>query len=264
MDAKKLKDILSLLNSYTSSSKERDGESRKRVASDGSQPKPIIKEDGQSELPSDFSLDYYLTVRLRVTLSRRECSLLLGILNYQACHFGMNFGMYLSMEFLSSLLLGNKLHPSEIKEKYERDCCFSTLIILSSVADRNWNLLELSNRVPQRIIQGLTEGGLLITKRTYQSRFTTYRPEMLLEVRSVPVDNLIDRSKGNSQRYSSYTKGYGESHLSAHSQRTKPSFELDGDNSEKEYLNLKDISTLLVLTQLELWTKYYRKLREKA
>jgi hypothetical protein len=262
MDNKRLREILSLLNTYTSSSKLNEGDGpHLRVASDGSRSNPSQKEEEVIELPPNFNLEFNLTVRLRQELSQKQASLLLAILNYQACHYGVNFGMYLSLEFLSSYLIGNKSSPLEIKDKFSRDCVYVSCIILSSLAGRTWSLLD-GNRVHQKIIQSLIENKLVMSKRTYGSRYTTYRPELLLEVRTVPVESLYERNKGNSIRYSSYCKGYGESHPSARRLKTKPSFELDGDYEEKDFIKLDEIPTLLILTQLEIWTKYHRKTRE--
>jgi len=258
MEDKKMREILTLLSTYTSYSREKEGSSPRRVASDGSRPSPSVKEEEVVELPPDFSLDYNLTVRLRMNLDRRQISLLLAILNYQACHFGLNFGMYLSMEFLSSLLLGTKIHPSEIKDKFVRDNVFVSQVVLLSMAERSWNLIEC-RRIPQRVVQGLVEGQLLMSRRTFGSRFSTWRPERFLEIRAVPVNSLYDRQKGNSIRYSSYTKGYGESHPSTHRVRTKPSFELDGEKEERDFIKIDDLHNLLILTQLEIWTKYHKK-----
>jgi hypothetical protein len=70
------------------------------------------------------------------------------------------------------------------------------------------------------------------------------------------VDTIIDRT-GNTERYSSYCKGYGESHPSAHNQKTKTSFELDGgDLKDPEDFSLKEIQRLLLLNQLEIRTKF--------
>jgi len=97
----------------------------------------------------------------------------------------------------------------------------------------------------------------LMNKRTYGSRYKYYRPEKLIRIKAVPVETLINRPPFRTERYSGYTKGYGESHGNAHQKRTKPSEELDGsDRPDKEERNL-----LLRMTDLEhqksnsLWIK---------
>lgn len=263
MDTKKLGEILSLLNTYSNPSKTKSGESRLGVASDGSQPNPFQKEEGRTELPLDFSLDFHLTVGTQQTLTRTQTSLLLDILNYQASHFGINFGMWLAMEYLMTNLLGNKRNPIDIKDKKIRQTCFVSFIILSAVGNSDL-LLEELKYLPEQILSKLNQNNLLMSKRTYGSRFSMYRPERLLKISAVPVVSHFDRIKGNSERYSSYCKGYGESHPSAHKKKTKPSFELDGESEEKDFIRLDEIPNLLILTQLEVWTKFHRKRKGKA
>jgi hypothetical protein len=80
----------------------------------------------------------------------------------------------------------------------------------------------------------------LMSKRTYGSRYRTWRPEKFIKVSAVPVSTLFERTQKGSTRYSSYTKGYGESHGNAHKSKTKPSMELDGDpkKPDREERNL--------------------------
>lgn len=261
METQKLKEILKLLNSYSHPSKTESGESSRWVASDGSRSKPSQKEEDRNELPSNFSLEYHLTVRTQMELTRKQTSLLLDILNYQACHFGLNFGMWLGMEYLMSSLLGQKTHPSDIKDKVIRDTVFVSYLILSAVGESPLNLNDLT-LLPDLLVQKLDQSDLLMKKRVYGSRYNLYRPEKLLEIQTVPVSIRFDRKKGSSERYSSYCKGYGESHPSAHRQKTKPSFELDGEPEDKDFLKLQDLPNLLILTQLEVWTKFHRKRRK--
>lgn len=263
METQKLKEILKALNSYSHPSKTKNGESLLGVASDGSRSNPSQPEKNPTELPSDFSLEYHLTVRSQMELSRKQMSLLLSILNYQACHFGLTFGMWLGMEFLMSSLLGKKVHPSDIKEKEVRDTVFVSFLILSAVGGQSLFLNDLKV-LPDQLVQKLEQNDLLMKKRVYGSRFNLYRPENLLEISTVPVHIRFDRSKGTSERYSSYCKGYGESHPSAHRQKTKPNSELDGESEDKDFLKLQDLPSLLILTQLEVWTKFHRKQGEKA
>jgi hypothetical protein len=97
----------------------------------------------------------------------------------------------------------------------------------------------------------------LMSSRTYGSRYKTWRPEKFFVVRIVPVDiQFLERRKG-SEPYSGYCKGYGESHPSAHSKKTKPSPELDGDGStfvisEEEFLFQRCTEPIHVLCEFLL------------
>lgn len=255
----KQRDLLKLVNLLSDSllNKERETNSTSRVASDGSRSNLFQQGREATELLSSISMEYHLTVRTHMDLSRRQASLLLDILNYQSVYFGINFGMYLAMEYLSNVLLGNKLDPLEIGDTNERKTVMVSLILLSSIGGKDLNLV-IHNLVPQPISQRLIENGLLLNRRVYGSRLQVYRPENILEIRAVPVSTQFDRVKGNSERYSSYCKGYGESHPSARKSRTSPSPELDGEPEKQRLISLADLPVFLVLTQLEVRARCHR------
>jgi len=84
-------------------------------------------------------------------------------------------------------------------------------------------------------------------------------PEIWLTIKTVDVDEIIERT-GNTERYSSYCKGYGESHPSAHYKKTGPSAELDGESTEiPKEISLQELQKLLCLTQLNLKPKVIRR-----
>lgn len=215
------------------------------------------KEEDLTEI-LDLTTRYQLTVRIRQQLTRRQVGLLLEILNYQTVYFGINFGMYLAMEHLSTILLGQKLSPEWIKDENERRVCFVTQILLRSTQGK---YLTIGGQLllPEPVIQGIIENRLVMDKRVFNSRFQYWRPEEMLSIETVPLENIMERVKGKSERYSSYCKGYGESHPSAHRQKTKPTPELDGETEDLDFLNLRNIGNLLILTQLEMRAKFLRK-----
>lgn len=258
-----LQNFLQIINDFSDSIREEERSVRKsRVASDGSQPNPF-KEVSEFDLLSLISMDYQLTVRLKnSTLTRRQISILLAILNYQSCYFGLNFGMYLGLDYLSGLLIGNKSEPLLIKDKFERETVFVTQIILSSIGGQELSLKSLTE-VPRKLTESFEENHFVMSRRTYGSRFSTYKPENLLQILAVPLDIFMNRENGKSEPYSSYCKGYGESHPNARNLKTKPSFELDGETREIDYLHFADIQNQLILNQLELRYKMIR-MRRKA
>jgi hypothetical protein len=172
----------------------------------------------------------------------------------------MTFGMYIMIDHLFTILCGNKVDPIDIKDKFIRETVFVSKILLSCVSGKPLSLV-LRTMIPLALLKSLTENNLLMTRRTYGSRFAIFRPEAFLEIQTVPLDVLMNRVKDNSVPYSSYCKGYGESHPNARKKKTKPSSELDRVDEEKDYLHLEDIPTLLLLNQLEQRYKY-RKERE--
>jgi hypothetical protein len=203
--------------------------------------RPITLEGSGVQNFTNNPIEYHLTIRLtHETLSRRELSLLLEVLCYQIVHWGINLPMYLALSETYFRLLGNKRNAKEVKESKIRLVLTMSEIILHSLKQHEFPLtpkeyLMLDNKVRKLLSPHL------MTSRTYGSRYKTWRPEKFYVLRIVPVDiQFLERRKG-SEPYSGYCKGYGESHPSAHSKKTSPSPELDGDGStfvtsEEDYL----------------------------
>lgn len=201
---------------------------------------------------------YHLTATIvNSQLSQRDLSLLLDVLNYQVSNFGCNFSMYLALsELYLRLTLGRD--PQEISDGRIRLTVTVSHIILKSFQGQDFGLFFKETLLLNTEIRN-TIAPYLMSKRTYGSRYRTWRPERLIRIRAVPVDTIFERSSRTSKRYSSYTKGYGESHGNAHRQRTKPSSELDGeerrpDKSERNLI----LRVTDVIHQLsnQLWIKF--------
>lgn len=260
MDEKQRK-LISMLNILSGTTN-----SKKMAASSDGSHQMTLTQTSQKEEESLIDLnsihtEYQLTVRTKVELTRRQIGLILEILNYQTVHFGMNFGMYLALEHLSNLLIGQKSNSYEIKNEDERRCVTVTQILLQSVGGTDLSIWE-KTRIPSVISQSLIEKKLVMESRVYGSRFTKWIPENFILIRAVPLNIQFERVKGQSERYSSYCKGYGESHPSAHYKKTKPSSELDGETEDRDFLSLTDIGNLLILTQLEMRAKNLRRERK--
>jgi len=178
-----------------------------------------------------YKTGYHLTVRfLRETTSRKELSLLLEVLSYQSVHFGINLNMLIAMYEIYFRLLGNKTKISDVREGRISLSLRIGEIIFQELRDQEISLgSERRFHLNSEVCQILSKG--LMSKRTYGSRYRTYRPENFLKVLAVPVNALYFERRQFSHRYSSYCKGYGESHPSAHRLKSKTSSELDGDGS---------------------------------
>jgi hypothetical protein len=177
-----------------------------------------------------ISSDYHLTARLdNEQLGQREISLIAEVLEYQIVHFGVNFAMMLALSELYFRLLGNKRKASEINNGKVRTVATTAEILLKVLGGLEFSLSPKEVYLLSPEIVNLLSP-YLMDKRTYGSRYRSWRPEKFVRVRAVPVEVVFERSStSKSQRYSGYTKGYGESHGNAHIQKTKPSAELDGD-----------------------------------
>lgn len=222
----------------------------------------------EAERAERTTIEYHLTISIpNSSLTPRDLSLLLEVLNYQAVHFGVNLVMYLAMLEIYFRLLGSKSNPLEVKDKYIRLTLSVTEIICREFKGKDFSLSpEHSLQVSQQIREILLR--YLMSKRTYGSRFRTWRPEKFLAVRIVPVDTIFERRPG-STRYSSYCKGYGESGPSARRKKLKPQPELDArdvrspDEVQEDFLFARCSDPVHLLTE-SLWIRYRNLLEDET
>jgi hypothetical protein len=208
-----------------------------------------------------------LTITLtHSTLTLKELSLLLDVLNYQAVTFGINFNMALALYDLFLRLTGSR-QTNEISDKYIRKTVTVTEIILKELKGFDWDLWSGSTIWLDPNLKEILRHGLM-SKRTYGSRYRTWRPEKFLRVVIVPLDDLYFQRRKDTQRYSSYTKGYGESHPDAHKSKTRSSSELDGEpvrdwfTDEQIKLFKRCTDPVLILSEIML-LKYQNLLWER-
>jgi len=181
---------------------------------------------------SSNQIEYHLTVQIpNSSLTQRDLSLLLDVLNFQSTYYGINFNMYLAMYELYFRLIGKNFNSTLISNEKIRLTVTVTETILKTLKGVEFSLSsDEFIHLPDKLRKILRK--VLMSKRTYGSRYKTWRPEKFLTIRAVPVDIQFLSRKKDSQRYSGYTKGYGESHPSAHRQKLKPSAEYDGAEVE--------------------------------
>lgn len=237
---------------------QRGNRSFARLPSDYSPPNLKVRGVNERVELSSFS-DYHLTVRPKVDLNRYQVSMLLDVLNHEIVNYGINFTLWLTLEWLFTRLIGSK-RVWEVRDTNERRVLLSAELILLT-SQGSWLNFSDREKLPEEIRDYLFSNSLIISDRTYQSRSDFWYAERFLEVRAVRMDVFLER-ESNSIRYSSYTKGYGESSSMGRRQKTRPSAELDGEpvDLEKDQtmsLDLYNISQVLSAVLLEL--KYSRR-----
>jgi hypothetical protein len=136
--------------------------------------------------------------------------------------------MMLALWELYSRLLGKARNSHEINDGKIRTVVTVAEVLIKGLKEQEFSLYHGEYQMLSSELRSLLSP-YLMDKRTYGSRHKTWRPEKFFRIRAVPVELLIERSSNGTERYSGYTKGYGESHGNAHRQKTKPSCELDGD-----------------------------------
>lgn len=242
--------------SYSSPLDQRGYLASARLPSDYSP--PIQKIRGVTETTiSQFETDYQLTVRPLVELSRYRLSMLLEIVSFEAVEYGIGFTTWLTLEWLFSRLIGSH-KVWEVRDINERRVLLAAELILLT-SENLWLSLTERKSIPEEIKEYLLSHKLLSSKRTMQSRIAYWQPEKFLEVRAVRLDVFLERER-DSQRYSSYTKGYGESSRMGRRQKTRNSAELDGEEDERPevVLRLSEIQNLLFLNLIEIRRKSRR------
>jgi hypothetical protein len=197
-------------------------------------PPPTLEVRGEvssSELSVLF-MEYQMTIQPKVELTGKDASILLMICNVSAVSEGIDFTLYLTLEYLYLYLLKGYKKPLEYPfEKGKQSLLIAELIL---VATRGlWLSLGEREHLPQKVRQGIIDTGWLPNKSTLLSWMQYRSPQKYFKVRTVRLDSFLENER-NSERYSSYTKGYGEGGKLSRVQRTPFSAELDGDSSERE------------------------------
>jgi len=218
-------------------------------------PSSLKVQGDKEEIRFSNLVDYQLTVRPKVELTRYQVSMLLMIKSYECYKFGIDFVNWITLEYLFSRLLGSKKVWDVRDPKERKSLTLANLILLTS--QNSW--LQLGERVelPKEIKLYLENSGLIPSERVIFSRLEYWKPEKFLEVRAVPLDVFLER-ESKSSRYSSYCKGYGESGRLGRRVKTRPSAELDGEDEDRPEVEipLVEIPDLLILTMLEISRKY--------
>jgi len=251
MKKNKRKSIPSLDSSLIESS--RGNEYSARLPSDYSQPTLSVK--GAEKFSRTISFDVQVTVRSKVDFSRRQLCMLSGIALSDVVDQGLSLSDWMILEYLYSSLLGNKLSPYERKDQVEFELSLLLKIVLLA---GDWMNFETKVQLPEDVRQLILSSRLIPKGRTKSSWRQSWDIRKFLEIRSVPLEVLLERST-QTTRYSSYCKGYGESSRMGRRQKTRPSMELDGEDVdlEKDKTISLDFSNLThILTAVLLETKY--------
>jgi hypothetical protein len=206
--------------------------------------------------------EYQMTVRSKYSeLSLRQISMLLSVSNYRAVHEGVDFSLYMVMEHLYSILWKNGHDPIEVANERVRKTLVLSDVILSYIRG-NWLNLSDRERLPDTIREEIISLSWLPTERTMASWSDVWNLERFFEIKTVPLDIHWHRSKyQTAERYSGYTKGYGNDGSPASPGKTKPTRELDGDDTEKPppQLSLQEFEDYQNAIRLIEYAKAHRK-----
>lgn len=150
---------------------------------------------------------------------------------------GLGFKEYWILLELSSYLQG--LKPIwEIKDEHERHLLFISNLILKYGKIQGFRAYELLD------LRELLDDSSLKVKvtnpRVYGSLKEHWHWTRIVIVKIVPVDSRFLERQDYTERYNSYTKGYGEGSSRARKGKTPISAELDGEDFDEKRRSLYD------------------------
>lgn len=232
----------------------RGSESSARLPSDYSPPTLAI-EGSSEEYFGAISFDVQMTVRSKMDLTRKQLCMLAGIALSDVAEMGLSLSDWMVLEWLYSSFLGNKQDYWERKDPKEFELALLCKVVLLS---GTWMGLEKKVKLPPDTQELILSSKFVPKGRTKSSWRQSWNIAKFIEIRAVPLDVLLERSK-NTTRYSSYCKGYGESSRLGRRQKTRPSAELDGepvDLEKDKMMNLDLLRISQILTAVLLEIKY--------
>jgi hypothetical protein len=239
---KKKKRKLNLSLDFLPMESSRGSESSARLPSNYSPPTLQVKGSSEEYFRA-ISFDVQMTVRAKVDFTRKQLCMLSGLALSEVAEKGLSLSDWMVLEWLYCNLLGNKQEYFERKDFKEFEL---TLLLKIVLLGGTWMGLEGKVQLPEDIQKLILSSKLVPTGRTKASWLQSWDLKKFIEIRAVPLDVLLERSKSTT-RYSSYCKGYGESSRMGRRQKTRPSAELDGEPVDLE----KDSSVRLDLNQIE-------------
>lgn len=180
---------------------------------------------------SDFHLEFQMTIQTRIErLSRKQATILSTISIVKAITVGIDIQLYLVQEWLLNFLTKSK--PDFVSRNPYEQRAIQLITLCISLVRGEWLTMDGREKLPPEVLK-LIPREWLPSQRTWESWQSTYRLEKFFQVRIVPLSVLIEDRTQYSERYSSYTKGYGNGGSTDPVEKTPYSFELDGDMTEQ-------------------------------
>lgn len=176
------------------------------------------------------TMEFHMTIRTKVTeLNPKQASMLLSVANARAVYDGIDFTLYLAMEFLTNYLKKSGVDVLYVKNEKVRQTLLVSELVLATVKGTWLNLVE-RERLPVAVQSEILALQWLPNDRTLNSWKQHWNLERYLSVRIVPMESLLNRTPSTAERYSGYTRGYGQDGNAPSPGKTRPSAELDGED----------------------------------
>jgi hypothetical protein len=174
------------------------------------------------------TMEFHMTIRTKVSeLNPKQASMLLSVANARAVFDGIDFTLYLAMEFLTNFLKKSGVDVLYVKNEKVRQTLLVAELVLAQAKGSWLNLVE-RERLPKQVIEEILALNWLPSDRTLNSWKQHWDLERYLSVRIVPMESLLNRTPSTAERYSGYTRGYGQDGNAPSPGKTRPTSELDG------------------------------------
>jgi hypothetical protein len=154
------------------------------------------------------------------------------VLVVESLNKGIDFTAYMLMEWLLTFLTKGTKEPTELRNVYEQKAAMLLILTLSYVQG-TWLTMSERLPLPTTVVEKVPPSWLP-SDRTYQSWQQVYDVGKFFQVRIVRLDTLYEERSSSTERYSGYTKGYGNGGHRSSTLKTPYSSELDGETTDRE------------------------------
>jgi len=178
--------------------------------------------------------------------------MLLQICNVRAVYVGVDFTLYLAMEYLQGFIRKTGTDVIFVKNEKMRTTLLLSELILACIRG-DWLTLNAYEKIPDDVKESILSTGWLPNERSIQSWKQHWDLEKYLQIKIVPVEYLLERQLSTAERYSAYTRGYGQDgNLPApHKTKDEP---VDGnENPDPPSINLLEFESFVnILNSIEI------------
>lgn len=158
---------------------------------------------------SSISLEFQMTIKSKRRIGPKQAAILLTVQSVEALEGKLYLQSYLSLIYLLELCKAFLKSPNTNKDATKKAIALAEAVLLAS-SDQEWFSLLEPRKIPDWKVQKIEQLSWYPNLRTYRSWTDYYVPARFLELKIVPLEQILEHSD-NTEAYSGYTKGYHES-----------------------------------------------------
>lgn len=181
-----------------------------------------------------FSMEYQMTLQTKVErLTRKQATLLSIVVVRRSLESGVDPLLYMVMEWLLNFITKSNREPTDLYDPYEQKAAMLLVLVLQSIRGTWMNLAE-AEPLPTHVKLQIIDTNWIPSHHTMDSWLVSYDVEKFFQVRIVPLDLNNETRPDDTERYSGYTKGYGNGGHRSSTLKTPYNSELDGETTDRE------------------------------